>query len=140
MIVRLARPEDAGALARIGMAAFQGHPSRPDPAHVDILIRDVLEAGIALLALRGERGIVGSCALVRRKWPHSGEPYLVDAWTFATAPGALRALLGRARAIAERAGLPLYLGVSGARPAAAGRLYQRLGGEPAGGLYRFTGG
>ena len=103
-----------------------------------------MTSGLVLVA-EGQVGdlvqLVGSLGLVRRRWDHSGEPYLVDRWTFTAAGAAadvLPALLETGRAIAGALELPLFLGVSSWRLAAAARRYRQLGAEPIGALFAIS--
>jgi hypothetical protein len=132
VIVRQAVAGDGAAIVAGALVAFADHPSKPDIGRLLRALAGATDEGLVLVADSRGRGVVGSLALQRGLWEHSGEAFLRDRWLY-TLPGAgdraMPALLEAARAIAGKLELPLYLGASSTRLEAIVRRFRGLGGE-----------
>lgn len=115
---------------------------RPDPTMVEAMIRRLCGEGVILMLEAGP-DYLGSLALELAHWEWAPGAYLRDRWQHVERGGfpAYRLLVRGARAVAERQGVPLYLGdmLSGTPRQAARKmaLATRLGGRVVGGVVRF---
>ena len=137
-MIRLARASDIDKITAGALAAFAAKRiSRVDPIRARAIVADVLARSLALVDEDREGRVAASMGLDRRRWDWSGEPYVIDRWTFASgSAGALQLMIGRAQRIAERWGCKLYLGEHGGDQRVM-RLYRIAGGDLAGALFRF---